>query len=139
MLYDQAQVSMAHLTSQQVNDLANQFLALAQSIGDLRYNYWNDLSKDQHQILANQHWSVLHYGEDILSMSTVLVMDDVSNSLAMIRALTGKIKSTLDALHDIQEGINISAAIVSLGAAIISENPLAVAGAIEDLVKITKT
>ena len=130
---------MAHLTSQQANDLANQFLALAQSIGDLRYNYWNDLSKDQHQILANQHWSVLHYGEDILSMSTVLVMDDVSNSLAMIRALTGKIKSTLDALHDIQEGINISAAIVSLGAAIISENPLAVAGAIEDLVKITKT
>ena len=138
MLYDQAQVSMAHLTSQQVNDLANQFLALAQSIGDLRYYYWNDLSKEQHQLLANHHWSALHYGEDILALSTDLVMDDLSSSLTLIRELTGQIKSTLGTMTDIQEGINISAAIVGLGAAIISENPFTVEGAIEDLVKLAK-
>ena len=129
---------MAHLTSLQVNDLANQFLALAQSIGDLRYCYWNDLSKEEHQILANHHWSALYYGEDILALSTDLVMDDVSDSLAMIRELTGQIKSTLGTASDIQEGISISAAIVALGAAITSENPLTVEGAIEDLVKLAK-
>ena len=30
---------MAQLTSQQANDLANQFLALAQAIGDFRYKH----------------------------------------------------------------------------------------------------
>ncbi len=130
---------MAHLTSQQANDLASQFLALAQSIGDLRHYHWSDLTKEQHQLLANQHWSALHYGEDILSMSTVLVMDDVCDSLSIIRKLTVQIKSTLGALSDIQKGINISEAVVALGAAIVSENPITVTGAMEDLGKVLRS
>ena len=124
---------MAQLTAQQANDLANQFLALAQAIGDFRYNHWNDLSKVQHQRLASQHWSVLNYGEDILALSTALIMDDVSSSLASIKTITGQIKSTLGTLKDIQKGVDITAAIVMLGAAIISQSPIAIAGAVLEL------
>jgi len=124
---------MAQLTAQQANDLANQFLALAQAIGDFRYHHWNDLSKAQHQRLASQHWSVLNYGEDILALSTALIMDDVSSSLASIKTITGQIKSTLGTLKDIQKGIDITAAIVMLGAAIISQSPIAIAGAVQEL------
>jgi len=124
---------MAQLTAQQANDLANQFLALAQAIGDFRYNHWNDLSKVQHQRLASQHWSVLNYGEDILALSTALIMDDVSSSLASIKTITGQIKSTLGMLKDIQKGVDITAAIVMLGAAIISQSPIAIAGAVLEL------
>jgi hypothetical protein len=125
---------MPRLTSQQASDLANQFLALAQTIGDFRYRRWNELSKAQHHQLASQHWSVLNYGEDVLSLSTVLVMDDVSNSLSAIKAVTGKIKATLERLDDIQQGIDTAAVMVTLGAAIISRNPLAIGGAIKGLV-----
>ena len=124
---------MAQLTAQQANDLANQFLALAQAIGDFRYNHWNDLSKVQHQRLASQHWSVLNYGEDILALSTALIMDDVSSSLASIKTITGQIKSSLGTLKDIQKGIGITTVIVMLGAAIISQSPIAIAGAIQEL------
>lgn len=124
---------MAQLTSQQSNDLANQFLALAQAIGDFRYNHWNDLSKAQHHRLASQHWSVLNYGEDILSLSTALIMDDVSGSLASIKMITGQIKSSLGTLADIQKGINVVASLMTLGAAIISKSPIAIGEAIQDL------
>lgn len=36
---------MAKLYLQQANALANNFLGLAQAIGDFRYNNWNSLSK----------------------------------------------------------------------------------------------
>jgi len=130
---------MAQLTAQQANDLANQFLALAQAIGDFRYNHWSELSKAQHQRLASQHWSVLNYGEDILALSTALIMDDVSSSLASIKTITGQIKSSLGTLHDIQKGIGITTVIVMLGAAIISQSPIAIAGAIEELMKRWRT
>ena len=124
---------MAQLTAQQANDLANQFLALAQAIGDFRYNHWSELSKAQHQRLASQHWSVLNNGEDILALSTALIMDDVSSSLASIKTITGQIKSSLGTLKDIQKGIGITTVIVMLGAAIISQSPIAIAGAIQEL------
>lgn len=130
---------MGQLTSEQAHDLANQLLGLAQSIGDFRYEHWTDLSKSQHQLLANQHWSVLIYGEDILTLSTALVMDDLHSSLASIKMLTGQIKATLNSLNDIQEGITIAASIVTLGAAIVNKNPMAIEDAIEDLVKTANT
>lgn len=130
---------MTELTSREANDLANQFLALAQSVGDFRYHHWNELSKARHQELASQHRSILNYGQDILAESTVLVMEDVSKSLTSIKEVTSQIKSTLGSLADIQKGINITAAIVTLGAAIISRNPFAVGGAIDGLVGIWKS
>jgi hypothetical protein len=130
---------MAQLTSQQADDLANQFLALAQAIGDFRYRHWNDLSQDQHHRLASQHWSVLNYGEDILALSETLIMDDVSPSLASIKSITGQIKSSLRALKDIQNGIDLAATIVTFGAAIISKSPIAIREAIDDLTQRWRT
>jgi hypothetical protein len=54
--------------------------------------------------------------------------------LSAIKAVTGKIKATLERLDDIQQGIDTAAAMVTLGAAIISKNPLAIGGAIKGLV-----
>jgi hypothetical protein len=126
---------MERLTSHEAKDLANQFLALAQAIGDWRYNHWSELSETQRQQLANHHRSVLEYGEEVLALSTVLVMEDVSNSLSAIKSVSGKITASLGTLADIQKGIDVAAAVVTLGAAIVSKNPLAIGGAIEGLVE----
>jgi len=66
-------------------------------------------------------------------------MDDVSTSLASIKTITGQIKSTLGTLKDIQKGIDITAVIVMLGAAIISQSPIAIAGAIQELAQRWRT
>ena len=126
---------MAKLTSRQAYDLANNFLGLAQAIGDFRYSNWYLLSKADNQMLGDLQWSILNSGEDILTLSTILVMDDVSESLEKINNITTRIKVNIHTLQNIQKGINIAASIVTLGAAIISKNARSVADAIDGLAK----
>lgn len=122
---------MAKLTAQQANDLANNFLGLAQAIGDYRFDNWNTLSKTENQKLGNFQWSILSYGEDILALSTALVMDDVQDSLAQINKVTLEIKETIKSLDQLQKAINVAASIVSLGGAIVSKNPQAIVAGIQ--------
>lgn len=126
---------MTPLTEDQVSDLANRFLALAQAIGDFRFRHWDGMTSDQRMLLARQHLAILNYSEDFLAQSAVLVMKDVSESLSTIDELTGRIQRTLAGLANIEKGISLSAAIVKTGAAILSENPVAIGSAIEELGK----
>lgn len=125
---------MSKLTSVQANALANDFLGLAQAIGDFRYDNWNTLSKPQNQQLSNLQWSILNYGEDILALSTTLVMDDVQTSLDKINGITVEIRSTIQLLKNIQKAINVAAAIVTLGGAVISKDPASVNTALQGMI-----
>lgn len=130
---------MAKLTSKQANELAGYFLGLAQAIGDFRYGNWNLLSKEDNQKLGNLQWSILNYGEDILAFSTILVMDDVKNSLEKIKDITLDIKNNIHTVKIIQKGIDMAAAIVTLGAAIISTNVQSITGSVDGLVEVWKS
>lgn len=129
---------MAKLTSQQASELANNFLGLAQAIGDFRFNNWDTLTKTENQKLGDLQWSILNFGEDILALSTTLVMDDVQDSLAQINDITEQIKGTIDNLKKVQKVIDVSAAIVTLGGAIISKNPKGVADSIKGVIQAWK-
>jgi len=124
---------MARLTSKQANELAGNFLGLAQAIGDFRFSNWKELPKEDNQRLGSLQWSILNYGEDILAFSTILVMDEVKVSLEKIRDISKEIKENINSIKNIQKGINIAAAIVTLGAAIISKNARSVTDAIDCL------
>jgi len=117
---------MAKLTSAQANALANDFLGLAQAIGNFRYDNWNEMSKTQNQQLGKMQWSILNYGEDILALSTALAMDDVQASLNKINDTTLEIRSTIQQLKNIQKVINVAGAIIAFGGAVISKDPSAI-------------
>lgn len=130
---------MANLTSKQANELAGYFLGLAQAIGDFRFSNWKDLPKEENQKLGNLQWSILNYGEDILAFSTILVMEEVKVSMQKIKEITRDIKENINSIKNIQKGIYIAAAIVTLGAAIISKNARSVTDAIDCLAKEWKS
>ncbi len=130
---------MANLTSKQANELAGNFLGLAQAIGDFRFSNWKELPKEDNQRLGSLQWSILNYGEDILAFSTILVMDEVKASLQKIKDISKDIKENINSIKNIQKGINIAAAIVTLGAAIISKNARSVTDAIDCLAKEWKS
>jgi hypothetical protein len=127
---------MAKLTSQQATGLANNFLGLAKVIGDFRYKNWNKLTKSEKKKLAAFKSQILKSGEDILAISTNLVMDDVQTSLEEINSLSSQIKGTVENLKNIQKGINIAASIVILGSSLISRNPKSI---IDAIIGITDT
>jgi hypothetical protein len=121
---------VANLTPLQATHLADNFLDLAKAIGDFRYNNWYSLTDEEKQNLAALKSSIMNYGEDILALSTTLIMDDVQTSLGQINNITSQIKGTIQTLHNIQKGFDVASSIVNLGAAIISLNPQSVVKAI---------
>lgn len=129
---------MAKLSSPQATNLANNFLGLARAIGDFIYENSNTLSKADNKRLESLHWSILNYSEDILALSTALVMDDIETSLLQLDDVTTQIKGTIKNLRDIQKGINVAAAIVTLGAAIINENPQIIGQSLRGVVDVWK-
>ena len=121
------------MTAAQASELAKHFLSLAQSIGDYRFRNWKKLSKKDNQQLGSFQWSVLNFGEDMLAMSTTLVLPKVKNSLTTIEGLTEKVEKTLAGLGKIQHIIQCAAAIVILGGAIMGKDPVAIGKAIQNL------
>lgn len=124
---------MAKLNAQQASILANNFLGLGQAIGDYRYENWTTLSKADNQNLGGLQWSILNYGEDVLALSTVLVMNDVADSLNRVNDITTQIKSTIQKLKNIQKVISVATAIVTFGAAVISKNPQTIGTTLDGL------
>ncbi len=125
---------MAKLTSKQANRLANDFLGLAQAIGDFRYKNWDSIPKAKNKKLGDLQWSILNYGEDIIALSTTLVMEEAAQSLERINQITLEINKNILHLKDIQKGIDLAAAIVTLGAAILSKQPVTITSAISGVV-----
>lgn len=130
---------MSTLTASQAKDWANQFLALAQSIGDYRYHHWGRLSDAENQQLAGLQWTVLSTGEDMNAFSTLLVMHDVTTSLEVIKNVTREIRETMKEMQNIQEAIDLSTAIVILGSAILSRHPGAITKSLGSLLQKWKS
>lgn len=128
---------MAKLTARQANELANNFLGLAQAIGDFRY--CTILPKPQNQKIKDLHWSVLNYADDLYTLSATLVMDDVDKSLSTIAAITTEIQATYKTLQNVQKAINVASSIVTLGSSILSTNLQAIKEALSDLVSVWKS
>jgi len=124
---------MAKLTSKQVNEIANNFLALAQSIGEYRYKNFDSLTKTQNKILRESHKRTLDYSDDLYTLSATLVMNDIKNSLTKLESITKKIKKSYKSLEDVQKAINIATSVVTLGASIFSLNPQAIIDSLGNL------
>lgn len=124
---------MATLTAQQASDLANDFLGLAQAVGDFRYTHWNTLTSEENKQLSKLQWSILNYGEDISALSTTLVLDDVSDTLARLDQITTEIRESVNKLANVQKAINLAAIIVALGGAVISKRPQAILDHLDEL------
>ena len=130
---------MANLTSQQANQIAGNFLALAQSIGNYRYKNFERLSKSSNQQIKELHLEILEYADNLYTLSATLVMSDVKESLASINHISAQIDETYKTLQSIQKAINIATSIINLGEAIISKSPQSIADSIKDLQTVWNT
>lgn len=129
---------MSNLTAIQANRLANEFLSLAQSIGEFRYKNYDNLNNEENQKLRNYHWSVMNSSDDIFTLSANLVLEDTEEALTEISGVSSEMKNTYKDLQNIQKAIDIAASVVTLGAAIISKNPQAIADSLSGLIETWK-
>lgn len=122
---------MPQLTAEQVAQLAHDFLVIAQAVGEYRLANIKQLSDQDSQSLRNLHWNILNYSDDLFTQSAQLVMNNVQDSITKITGLTEELKDSYKQLQHVQKAIDMATAASTLGAAIMSKNPSAVASAIK--------
>lgn len=125
---------MATITSQQLTALGDNFLAFAQAVGNYRMENRALLSDDENQQVRSMQRTLLNYADDLFTTSAILVMDETEDTLDKINEVTTDINKTYHKLQNVQKAINVAGAGVTLGAAIFSKNPQAIAGAVKGLV-----
>ena len=129
---------MENLTAEQAAELAKNFLGFAQCIGNYRFSNWKKLSETENQELADKQWSILNAGEDMLALSTTLLIQEADKTLEKINSLTSDLNKTILQIKKVQKVINIGAAVIQLAAVIIGKQPLAIPGALGNLVNAIK-
>jgi hypothetical protein len=130
---------MANLTPQEATNLSDYLADLNKSIEDYRYDKTKNLSDSQKQAIDDYIDQISNAAQDLLALSTNLVMNEVQASLTQLESVTTQINTTLKTLTDIQKVINIAASVATLGSAIISEDPKGIGNAITGLVTTWKT
>ena len=129
---------MASLTAKQLTELANDFLGMAQAVGDYRYQHYTTITKTQNKQLSDLHWNLLNYADDLFTQSAIFVMEDAEDALAKIKSISQDMTVTYKQLAKVQKAIDVASAATTLGAAIFSKNPIAIIGAIDGLVSAWK-
>ena len=121
---------MGKLKAKQAHQLANNFLAIAQALGNYRYENFDTLSRSNNRKLKDLHWSILQTADDLYTLSATLVMDDVEDSLSKIEKITNNLQRTFKKITSVQKAIDYATQAVTLGGAILSKNPVAIKDAI---------
>ncbi|PZX55365.1 hypothetical protein LV84_02503 [Algoriphagus ratkowskyi] len=129
---------MANLTSDQAIRLSDNFYYLSSSMLDFRVANWEKLSDDDIKELSDIQYSLLSFGENILALSTTLIMDEVVDSLGKINTITQEIKDSIKDLKNIQKGLNVATGILILGAMIINRDPQGIGSSLKDLFELWK-
>jgi|GEM_PF-546238 hypothetical protein len=130
---------MANLTFDQAKQLSDNFYLLGMAIGDFRYHNWDRLTHEENKELSVTQYSFLKYGEDILAFATTLVMDEVVDSLQKINTITKEINDTIRTLTNIQKGLNVAAAVLILGVAIMNRDTNGIGSSIKDIYETWKS
>ena len=125
---------MSKITAAQALQLAKDYNESANAIGDFRLKNWDKLSAEDRLVLGNAGRTLLDHSQDLITYAVGKILDNTQASLADIRKATAGANQTIKTINDIKKVISIGAALVSLAAAIYTENPSGIADAVESVV-----
>ncbi len=123
---------MGKLTADQARDLANQFHDLSVSVGDYRFDHWDDLTRATRDRLEDLQWTLMNYSSDFTSQAISLTLSDLQDTLDHIQRTTKKAQQAIKTIKTVDKVIRIAAAATVLAAAIMTGNAEAAIKAAED-------
>jgi hypothetical protein len=124
---------MSKITAAQALQLAKDYNVSANAIGDFRLKNWDKLSAEDRLVLGNTGRTLLDHSQDLITYAVGKLLDDTQASLDDIRRATADANQTIKTINDIKKVISIGAALVSLAAAIYTENPSGIADAVKSV------
>ena len=114
---------MPNLTSSQTEELAKHYSGLSLSAAKYRFDNWDKLTEAKRKQLSDQSRDLGKQSDEYVKQAASLIMDDVKTDLAKINSITDDIQRTIAKITSVQKVINVMAAALDLGAAILSKDP----------------
>jgi len=125
---------MSKITAAQALQLAKDYNESSNAIGDFRLKNWDKLSAEERLVLGKTGRALLDQSQDLITYAVGKILDDTQASLNDIRKATADANQTIKTINDIKKVISIGAALVTLAAAIYTENPSGIASALKGLI-----
>jgi len=129
---------MKKLTKNELSSLADSFLFLAQIVGAYRIENYKQLSPKMQVRIRAYHKILIDYADTFYARSTNLMIEDATASITKIQQITRGIKETIRKVEKVQYILNTIGAATRLGAAIISEQPVAITASLEEFLSSFK-
>lgn len=115
------------LTAQEAFDLSKQFRNFAIALGNYRFTNWQSLTPTQRRDLEDEEWSLINASSDMITKAVGLALDESKSSIKLINKSVRKAKRAIKKLKKVSHIIDVAAAAVGLGAAIVSKDPGSIA------------
>ncbi len=128
---------MPTLTADQAFELSRQFHDLSVALGNYRFEHWDDITAGRRKRLEDLQFWILDYSSKFNALSIQIAIDDLKPTLDSIRKATNAMEQSIEKIKQVARVIRIGTAAVTLGAAVLSMNPEAIATAISDAVEST--
>lgn len=114
---------MIHPDTKQAFELSDYFHELGNALGEYIQANKAILADDERNELFDNQVALLQMSGKINMMGVTLVFEDVQESLTQLNTITAAVVKTVRKALAVQDAINVAAALVSIGTAIISKNP----------------
>jgi hypothetical protein len=125
---------MAKLSADQAFELANEFHNLAVSVGNYRFDNWDDLTPTQRKRLEDLQWTLMNYSSDFIAQGISLTVDNLQGALNKLVNATSEANDAIKKIKVVNKVVAIATAATILGASIMSGNADGALKAGQDLV-----
>lgn len=124
------------LTADQARDLAKTYFDLAKSLGEYRFDNFDELSPAKRKKIEEFERELLDSSTKFTAKAITISLDELTPVLERIGDVTKKMQKSINHLQKIDKVLKIAGSAVQLAGAIISGNPEAIFKAAEDSASI---
>jgi len=130
---------MSTITPEQALQLASSYVDSAHQLGQFRIRNWNNLYDDDKKVTAAIGRKLIGYSQSLETDAVGRLLDDAQASLAQIKLATIDANHAIQTINTVKKVISVAAALVTLAAAISTENPAGIAQAVQGVVSAVGT
>jgi hypothetical protein len=125
---------MKKLDKNELSQLADSFLNLAQVVGAFRIEYYRQLSPNMQRRIRTQHKTLIDYADTFYAASSSVIVTDANHVIEKIQRITLGLKEDVKKVKKVQFIINTIGAATRMGAAIMSNQPIAITASLEEFI-----
>ncbi len=106
------------LSSDDVFTLSKSFHDMAVTVGNYRFDHWDQLTSAQRSRLESEQWTLLNTSSDLNAQSVLLKIQAMESELQTLQGAAAAMTSVANKLDSIKKALTVAASAVAFGASL---------------------